>query len=214
MTNAPERPPLSESDVPTEDLPAILADLWDRLADGAARSKSAFHLPTLCTAADREPAARTVVLRFADRDEAGGTIACHTDVRGPKVAEIRENPRVAWVFYDAAARLQVRLSGTARVLTDGPVVDAAWEATQPSARRCYLAPLPPGTATDGPAPHLPAAVQKRDPTPAESAPGRANFAVLRTVADRLDWLHLHHAGHLRAQFVRDGDEWNGTWVAV
>ncbi|NNJ26475.1 pyridoxamine 5'-phosphate oxidase family protein [Alienimonas chondri] len=211
----------SNRDAPTDDLDAILADLWERLGDGAARSKPAFHLPTLCTVRageDRpEPTARTVVLRHAERGGGaanGGEIGCHTDARGAKVAELRANPRAAWVFYDPAARLQVRATGASRVLTDGPVVDAAWEATPPSARRCYLAPLVPGVETDGPEPNVPPAVRKRDPTPEESAPGRANFAVLRTDVDRIDWLHLHHAGHLRAVFERTGDDWRGAWVAV
>ncbi len=210
----------TDRDVPADDFTAILADLWDRLGDAAARSKPPFHLPTLCTlrgdGGDEglEPTARVVVLRYAERGENGGTVGCHTDVRGPKVAEVRANPRAAWVFYDPAARLQVRLSGVSCVLTDGPAVDAAWEATPPSARRCYLAPFAPGAVTDAPEPNVPPAVRKRDPTPQESAPGRAKFAVLRTAADSLEWLHLHHAGHRRAIFRPEGGTWRGRWVAV
>ncbi|QDT14461.1 pyridoxamine 5'-phosphate oxidase family protein [Alienimonas californiensis] len=220
----------SDSEVPTDDLDRIVADLWERLSDAADRSQPAFHLPMLATIRTGphglEPSVRKVVLRFARRgpdrslggdageDVGGGTLGCHTDALGPKVAEIRANPRVAWTFYDPQARLQVRASGTARVLTDGPLVDAAWTATKPSARRCYLAPHVPGVPTDSPEPNLPAPVRKRDPTTAESEPGRAHFAALRTTIDALDWLHLHHAGHRRAQFRWDNGEWRGNWVAV
>ena len=224
MTTASDPPFPSDRDVPTDDLPAILADLWERLRDGAERSAPAFHLPTLSTirtaaagdsgAGRLEPAARTVVLRYADREENGGTIACHTDARGAKIAEIEAYPRVAWTFYDPRARLQVRANGAATVLTEGAIVDAAWEATAPSARRCYLAPHVPGTPSDEPEVNMPPAVRKRDPTPEESAPGRANFAVLRTAIDGFDWLHLHHAGHRRALFNREEGEWRGGWVAV
>lgn len=231
QTRSPQRAAYpSEREVPTDDLDRIVADLWERLSDAADRSQPAFHIPVLATIRTgphgMEPSARNVVLRFAQRgpdlflgDDAGdvvggGTLGCHTDALGPKVAEVRANPRVAWTFYDPQARLQVRASGTARALTDGPIVDAAWAATKPSARRCYLAPHVPGVPTASPEPNMPALVRKRDPTTAESEPGRAHFAALRTAVDTLDWLHLHHAGHRRAQFRWENGEWRGTWVAV
>ncbi|MFH5803184.1 pyridoxamine 5'-phosphate oxidase family protein [Alienimonas sp. DA493] len=219
----------SDREAPTDDLDRILTDLWERLSDAAARSRPAFHIPVLATIRQGphglEPSARKVVLRHARRgpdlhtgrdggSDGGGVIGCHTDALGPKVAEVRANPRVAWTFYDPRAKLQVRASGTAEVQTDGTMVDAAWAATKPSARRCYLAPHVPGLPTAAPEPNLPAAVRKRNPTPAESEPGRAQFAVLRTAVDTLDWLHLHHAGHRRAQFHWGDGEWRGTWAAV
>ena len=210
-------PPIPDDRDPfAPDLPAILADLWERLEDAAVRAPAPFHLPTLCTVEDGAPEARTVVLRHADRSGGGnrGEVGCHADLRSPKVAQVRADPRCAWVFYDRDAKVQVRLNGTARVIADGPAVDAAWEATPPSARRCYLAPWPPGAATGAAEPNLPPEFRHRDPTPAESAPGRNRFALLRTTADRLDWLALHHAGHRRARFEwRDGG-WRGDWVAV
>ena len=200
--------------VPTDDLAAILADLWDRLEDAATRAKPAFHLPTLCTADAAGPTGRVVVLRYADRSDGPGTVGCHTDLRSPKVRELRADPRCAWVFYDRAAGLQVRLHGEAAVLTDGPDIDAAWAATAPSARRCYLAPSAPGTPGDEPDANVPPEFARRDPTASESAPGRANFAVIRTAAESVDWLWLHHAGHRRARFARAPDGWVGNWVAV
>ncbi|MEM9701128.1 MAG: pyridoxamine 5'-phosphate oxidase family protein [Planctomycetota bacterium] len=223
MTAPLDRPFPSQKPVPTGDLAAILDDLWARLEEGAARAKPAFHLPTLCTVrptegeGGNEPSARVVVLRYAERiagPHGAGTVGCHTDVRSPKAADVRANPRAAWVFYDHEARLQVRLTGATRLLTAGPEFDAAWEATTPSARRCYLAPYVPGTPTERPEPNMPATVRQRDPTADESAPGRANFALLRTDADRIEWLFLRHDGHQRALFTQDDGAWRGTWVAV
>jgi len=46
------------------------------------------------------------------------------------------------------------------------------------------------------------------------AEGRPYFAVIRTVIDEVDWLHLHPEGHYRAQFQfhPDADRFEGTWV--
>ena len=204
-----DRPP------PTGPPAAILGDLWDRLEEAAARGKPAFHLPTLATvAADGSPAARVVVLRHADRN--AGVVGCHADARSPKVREIVANPAAAWVFYDRPGKLQARVTGRTEVIADGPAFDAAWAATTPSARRCYLGPFAPGAAADGPEPNVPPAFAGRDPTDAESRPGRANFRLLRTTARAIDWLHLAHDGHRRARFTRDdaGGAWTGGWVAV
>ena len=215
----------SDRPVPTGDLAEVLADLWDRLEEAAARAKPAFHLPTLCTAGgsvaggecvEEEAGAgvsgRVVVLRHADR--ASGTLGCHTDRRSPKALALAARPATAWVFYDRAAKLQVRAVGESEVVTAGPDWEAAWAATTPSARRCYLAPHPPGTATDAPAPNIPDAFRRRDPTGEESAPGRQHFALIRTRVALLDRLHLAHTGHTRCRFdvTRDGSP--GTWVAV
>ena len=205
-------PPPPDRDPPTDDLTAILADLWGRLGDAAGRAAPAFHLPTLATCAAGGPRARVVVLRHADG--AAGTLGCHADARSPKVAELAADPRAAWLFYDRDAKLQVRATGKTEILAGGPEFEAAWAATDPSARRCYLAPHPPGVPTPDPEPNIPPQFARRDPTDAESAPGRANFRLLRTTADELDWLALHHAGHRRARFVRGPSGWRGEWIAV
>ena len=205
---------MSEDRPPPDSPAAIWDDVWDRLEDAAARGKPAFHLPTLATVGPGGvPAARVVVLRHADR--AAGVVGCHTDARSPKAAAIIANPAAAWVFYDRPGKVQVRVSGRTELIAEGPAFEAAWANTTPSARRCYLAPHAPGAAADGPEPNVPAAFRDRDPTDAESAPGRAHFRLLRTTADRVEYLRLAHDGHRRLHFVRSpGGPWRATWAAV
>ncbi len=179
--------------------------LWQHL-DAATRSaKPPFHLPVLATVdARQQPAARVVVLRRVEPDT--HELYCHTDRRAPKIAEIRRHPATSWLFYDGPAKLQLRATGTSSVHTDDALADAQWDASNLSSRRCYLAPAAPGDPVaddEGPSPNLPEAVRDRIPTDAEAAPGRANFAVIRTTVQRFDMLYLHHAGHRRAEFIFD-----------
>jgi hypothetical protein len=46
------------------------------------------------------------------------------------------------------------------------------------------------------------------------ADGRPHFAVVRTVIDEIDWLHLHPEGHYRAhyRFEADQEQFAGTWI--
>ncbi|BAM02290.1 pyridoxamine 5'-phosphate oxidase family protein [Phycisphaera mikurensis] len=188
------------------DAAGIVDDAWDRLAEGAARGRHAFHTPVLATLdVGGGPTARTVVLRGASR--ADRRLLCHSDARAPKVLGLLERPAAAWVFYDAAAKVQVRASTRVTVHRFDALADRQWEATGASSRRCYLAAAPPGVATadGGPSPNLPPAVRGRVPEPEETLAGRGRFAVIAAEVLALDVLHLHHEGHRRVR-IRYGEE--------
>ncbi|TVQ63955.1 MAG: flavin-binding protein [Phycisphaerales bacterium] len=195
-------------------LPDVLTDLWRRLERGATERRHPYHQPVVSSMGeDASPRSRTVVLRNADRD--GASLVFHTDARSPKCAELRANTALTWTFYDPASKVQLRVRSRAEVLTTGEIVDQRWANTRAMGRRCYLAPRTPGVSVgDQPDPNLPEALRHREPTEQESKPGRANFAVVRCAIESVDWLHLRHDGHRRAQFVfRDRKPDGGAWLA-
>ena len=190
-----------------DSLDDITADLWARLADAAASGRSAWHTPAVGTA---DGDVRIMVLRHTD--PAAASLRFHTDARSPKAVLIGGGAPVSVLFYDAAAKLQLRCAGIGKAVSTGAPADAAWAASAASSRRCYLAELAPGTISETPTSGLPAAAEGRVPTLAESEAGRANFAVITVALTRIDWLHLAHNGHRRALFERSGDGWAGRWV--
>ncbi len=190
-----------------DSLDDITADLWARLADAAASGRSAWHTPAVGTA---DGDVRVMVLRHTD--PAAASLRFHTDARSPKAVLIGGGAPVSVLFYDAAAKLQLRCAGIGKAVSTGAPADAAWAASAASSRRCYLAELAPGTISETPTSGLPAAAEGRVPTLAESEAGRANFAVITVALTRIDWLHLAHNGHRRALFERSGDGWAGRWV--
>jgi hypothetical protein len=58
---------------------------------------------------------------------------------------------------------------------------------------------------------LPAELQQRLPSAAESELIRPRFARVEVRLDRIDWLHLGHRGHRRACFERSNG-WAGCWL--
>jgi len=193
--------------IPRDDLDAIATDLWARLVRGKADRKSPWHTPVVGTA---DGALRVMVLRHVDA--VAGALRFHTDARAPKATAVGASARVNILFYDAGAKLQLRCSGVGRIAADGGMADAAWAASAPSSRRCYLAPTAPSSRTDAPTSGLPADYDARLPTMAESEAGRGNFAALTIMLDRIDWLYLAHDGHRRALFERQSDQWAGCWL--
>jgi len=190
-----------------EQLDEIRADCATRLIRAARDRKSPMHTPVIVTA---DVDARVMVLRAFDAE--AWRLRLHTDLRAPKAQALAADPRVAAVFYDKGAKIQLRLRGTGRIESRGPVADAAWAASTNFARRCYLGDGPGAVspvATSG----LPSEFEGVEPDDAQLVPARENFAVLLIDIAEVDWLYLAHTGHIRAQFVRDGEGWSARWVA-
>lgn len=198
---------------PPSKLEEIQTELWQTLQFATAPdAKHGWRLPILATVEGRRPRTRTVVLRSIDPASRGLTI--HTDVRSPKVLQLKSNSAVSVTFYDQATMEQLVVTGTASVHTDDSVADENWKVAAPSSRRGYLGILAPGTPTDGPDVNLPANVRGRVPSEAELAPARENFAAIVIAVESIEWLRLARTGNHRAVFRYDNEDLVGaTWVA-
>ena len=195
----------------SDDLDTILTDIWTRWGRGSADRRSPFHTPVVASiSVSGTTQQRIMVLRHVDRS--GSTLRFHTDIRSGKAAQIAEHGTVSVLGYDASAKVQIRASGTAEIITTGTIPDTAWAATSPSGRRSYLTTLAPGTISDQATSGLPKAYETTVPTLPESEAGRANFAIIVITLDRFEWLHLASTGHRRAAFTRSGDTWAGKWL--
>jgi general stress protein 26 len=202
------------NDVWKAPLGSILGAIWDELERATADRRHGFHIAAIATVGlDGAPTARSVVLRRALR--ATSELHFHTDLRSPKVAEIAANPRVSWMLYDAARKLQLRIEATAEVLRAGPRADEAWARSSLSSRRCYLAPHAPGEVAAEWVANIPDALVGRVPDASESEAGRVNFGLVATRATSIEWLYLASDGHRRARFVADaaGGSWLAHWLA-
>ena len=116
------------------DLATARHEAFARFDQGVHDRRSAFRTPLLVTRASSGfPAVRTVVLRGFDA--ATRKLAIHTDRRSDKVSEIAADPRIALCVYDAAAKIQVRVSGHAAVHRDDAVAERAWQRLTAFGRR-------------------------------------------------------------------------------
>lgn len=189
-------------------LEPVLKEIHDHLKDGAANRRSPLHTPVVGTA---DGDLRVMVLRHFDQDAM--TLRFHTDARSPKVAAIERDPDVTILFYDPAAKVQIRVRGTGRVERSGMAADAAWAESTPFARRCYLSELAPGASSDVPQSGLPDWVEGIVPTESDLAPARPNFAVIIVDIRAFDWLFLANSGHRRARFEFGNGKIESRWLA-
>ncbi len=190
-----------------ETLDDVRREVAGRLARAAKDRKSPMHVPTVVTS---DIDARVMVLR--EFNQQAWTLRFHTDTRAPKVAPIEADPRMAVLFYDKSAKVQIRVKGKGRLLRDAEVTDTAWANSDNFARRCYLGEGP-GALSDEPTSGLPSEFEGREPSVEQLVPARPNFAVLLVELLEFDWLYLAHTGHMRAQFTLSDGDWQGRWVS-
>lgn len=188
---------------PFADPDAIFADIQARLAAAVADRRHAWRTPTLATIGrDGAPRARTVVLRGVDAS--GERVRFHSDLRSAKCDELAADARAALHFYDADAKLQLRLEGNAVLHCADATAEAAWQAARLSARRTYAIEPGPGTFLDGP---------DDAAFSAESPASFERFVVVEMAIASIEWLYLRAEGHRRLLFTQKGPAREARWRA-
>ena len=184
----------------------VYQELWQSLG-AATRSRSPFTMMQLATIGmDGAPKVRTIVIRQVD--ETHSTLSFVTDVRSPKIAEIRRDPRVSLVGYDPQGGIQIRLEGQAVILDRPEEKRSIWDICRPHTLALFQTPYAPGTEI---ASHHETGGAVEQQGGDEQA--FRNFCVVAVKLARLEWLDLSPEGHRRCSFQRRVETWVGTWVA-
>ncbi len=184
------------------DLPYFLADFTDAigtyakvalwLRDGVTVSSHPFRLLTVATiGTDGLPNARLVVLR--NFLEAQRAIEFHTDVRSPKVDQLRQHPQVCLLFYDPVLRFQLRITATVRLHNNDDVARESWRTMRETSRATYTVGVGPGGQVDAREPADNPLFQAENERAA-----LANFVAVLCEFHEMDLLELHPTGHRRA----------------
>lgn len=191
-------------------LEEILQNCWHRLINGAISAKHPFHCPSIATINGNFPEIRTVVLRKAIPEEK--TVIFHTDYRSPKIEQISVNNAISWLFYDAGARIQLRLKTFATIHHCDEISLKRWNESRLESRTCYLVHPSPSTKAELPTDGLPENIDYASLTEENVALGYENFAVIKNRVTEIDWLFLNREGHRRAKFVLGESEVEKYWV--
>lgn len=173
-------------------LAETLDQVWGLLAPGDTNRIGA--LASLDKAG--APQVRSVAL--CENDRARGVIAMRADYLSCKTEGLKIDPRVSYHLWMPEEKVQLRLSGTARIIT-GPEVRSLWDRTPVPNREAYGHVPAPGTP-----------ISASGDWKIEPAPDR--FAVLEITVSHIDAVSLDPAGHRRAEYLRS-DGWQGQWLS-
>ncbi len=138
---------------------------------------------------DNTPQIRTMILRGFD--EAKRSIWFLTDIRSPKISEIRQNSTVSLLWYDNPSRVQVRATATATIHYQDKIAKDRWILSTATSRSIFAAEVAPSTPIEG-IPKLTPEINADDDL------AYSRFAVVDCVFSTLDVLILSIHGNQRA----------------
>ncbi len=176
----------------------LLPSIWQQLATAHKDTKHPFRFGVLGTSDKNTINMRTVVIREVILTEF--EIWFYTDIRTPKVTEIRNNNHITWLFYHPIDQTQIRLYGNAEILHNTKINQTVWQNLPDYGKTDYLTKQPPGSVHD------------QDFHELTTASIPQNFGIVKTKIQTIDWLQLSRSGHLRAKFERNAMDWRGEWL--
>tara|TARA_B100000029_G_scaffold489697_1_gene547694 strand:+ start:386 stop:994 length:609 start_codon:yes stop_codon:yes gene_type:complete len=178
----------------------IFEDIKKYLTKGVKHRKHTFHTPVFSNINDKNSVeSRVVVLRKFDSYNM--VLNFHTDIRSPKVNDLKKNSDSLFVFYDHKLKLQLRIKTISMINNQNKITKEIWGGTKLSSRKCYLTEKAPSSFASLPEDGISESLAGKDPTLMESEKGYKNFTVVENQIKQIDWLYLASSGHKRLKVI-------------
>jgi pyridoxine/pyridoxamine 5'-phosphate oxidase len=156
-----------------------------------------FRYFTLATVGlDNMARLRTVVLRKISEDL---TLTFYTDRRSKKMIHLKENKKVSALFYYPKKMLQIKVEGTANVITDPSLLKKYWYGIQPSSRKDYITSNAPGSTI-------------KNPDQVEYLSDEHYFCMVEITPHKIEYLKLKRPNHIRVRYSRSDGDWQGEFL--
>ncbi|MEO5912509.1 MAG: pyridoxamine 5'-phosphate oxidase family protein [Pelobium sp.] len=182
--------------------PELLESCKKMLSEGAKSANHAFHFPVLGTLNEEEAELRTVVLRKVIPNPL--VLVFYTDERSPKIAQIKKNNKVSWLFYDAKSKIQIRIKAKAVLHHNDEISQGHWDKLRIESRKVYSSINAPSTV-------IHSGEETENPIENEALIYQ-NFIVVYTEVSEIDWLKLDPNGNKRARFLNEKSGFMGEWL--
>lgn len=173
-------------------LEETLDQAWNILGSGGTK-----RLGVLASV-DENGAPQARLMALCESDRLGEVISMRADFQSSKIKGLKADPRVSYHLWMPDELVQLRLSGTARIVI-GPNVRELWNQTPIPKREAYGHVPAPGTP-----------ISASDNWNIE--PSSDRFAVLEITLAHIDVVSLDPMGHRRAEYLRS-DGWQGQWLS-
>tara|TARA_B100000287_G_scaffold392219_1_gene404444 strand:- start:95 stop:709 length:615 start_codon:yes stop_codon:yes gene_type:complete len=192
------------------DLDKVYLKIWELLKIGLQKRDLPFHIPVFICSDKKKSDGRIVVLRGINEKEK--KIWFHSDIRSNKIKILKLNPESTLLFYDKNEKIQLRISGNAKINYQNYTTENSWKKTAHMSRQCYLGDKSPGSSVSVPTSGLTVEVDNLKYTKEESEIGYKNFCVIEIFIKSIEWLYLAAKGHRRAYFSLENNSLEKKWL--
>ena len=174
----------------------ILEEVKRELINGHVKKRHPFRYFTLATIKNGEPQQRTVVLRKTLIDL---SLVFFTDKRTQKIEDLQDNQACSALFYHPKKLLQIRVRGTAELITDQEQIATYWHTVQEASKKDYTTHVAPGTPI-------------KNPDAVTYTNEDHHFCTVKIIPHSIEYLQLKRPNHLRVLFSRDDTDWMSTFL--
>ncbi|RAP31857.1 hypothetical protein DID75_05750 [Candidatus Marinamargulisbacteria bacterium SCGC AG-410-N11] len=169
----------------------ILNEVNKLMDIGVDSSRHPFHQCYFASHNKSDIELRTVVLRRWNLNRR--SIIFHTDIRSPKVEQVRSNPSTSLLFYSKEDLLQVRFKAKSHIHTNNRLSAFMFSKTTKNQQQCYKSINAPSTKISKEN-HLSGANLKNPIN---------NFSVCVSNFNQMEVLFLNHKKHIRILYEWD-----------
>lgn len=180
-----------------------LDQIWEmvqlELQKGPSAKRHPFRFAVLSTIGREGPSSRWVVYRKYTDDS---KLLIYTDARSEKCADLERNPNGNLLLYHDRQKLQIRIKTEATLHQQDELTAKYWPGVKGSNPNDYLSNQPPGKAIDDIEPGF-----ERD-----AGLDDKYFTIIELDPKKMDVLQLNGDRHIRAEFEKQKDQWNSTFL--
>ena len=179
-----------------EEIPSIV---FSELRNGISRKKHPFKNLVLTTVNEKTPMSRWVVFRKLTLEN---NLLIYTDSRSEKIKTLRKNSNCGILFYNNKQGLQIYFNTVSTIHQKNELTKKYWQGIAGKSSENYTTVNPPGSPINS--------IDKGHITDKDL--NDKHFSIIEFIPVNMKILQLSRDGHIRVNFVKINNEWEGSFI--
>ena len=179
-----------------EEIPTIV---FSELKKGSTKKKHPFKNVVLTTINEEIPMSRWVVFRKLTSEQ---NLLIYTDSRTEKIKDLRKNSNCGLLFYNNKQGLQIYFSTLSTIHQNNELTKKYWQGIVGTSSENYTTIYPPSTPINN--------IGEGHKTDKDLNDN--HFSIIELCPFNMSILQLSRNGHIRANFSKINNKWEGSFI--
>ena len=184
---------------PNNTLREIPSIIFSELRKAASKKKHPFKNVVLTTVKEQNPLSRWVIFRKLTMEQ---NLLVYTDSRSEKIKNLRKNPNCGLLFYNNRQGLQIYFNAVSTIHQKNELTKKYWQGIVGKSSENYTTVNPPGSPINS--------IDKGHITDKDL--NDKHFSIIEFIPVNMKILQLSRDGHIRVNFVKINNEWEGSFI--
>ena len=185
--------------LPNNKLDEIPRIIFSELGKGASKKKHPFKNVVLTTVNEKTPMSRWVVFRKLTPEQ---NLLIYTDSRTEKIKDLRKNSNCGLLFYNNKQGLQIYFNTLATIHQNNELTKKYWQGIVGTSSENYTTIYPPSTPINN--------IGEGHKTDKDL--NNNHFSIIELCPFNMSILQLSRNGHIRANFSKINNKWEGSFI--